>query len=74
MYDADAYQSMRAFRKPFITIHEYNFFVLSFFVVFHIAAVIVTEVREGGGLISAMFSGRKIFNKEPIDAAKSDYD
>jgi Ni/Fe-hydrogenase 1 B-type cytochrome subunit len=74
MYDTDAYQAMRAFRKPFITIHEYNFFMLSIFVVFHIAAVIVTEIREGGGIISAMFSGRKIFNKEPIDVEKNDKD
>ena len=65
MLDPQAYESMRAFRKPFITVHEYNFFVLSFIIVLHIAAVIITEIREGGGIISAMFTGRKIFNKEP---------
>ncbi|MDX2464457.1 MAG: cytochrome b/b6 domain-containing protein [Porticoccus sp.] len=74
MYDAQAYDSMRAFRKPFITTHEYNFFVLSIVIVLHIAAVIITEIREGGGIISAMFNGRKIFNKEPIDAVKNDND
>ncbi|MFT7524966.1 MAG: Ni/Fe-hydrogenase 1 B-type cytochrome subunit [Arenicella sp.] len=65
MFDPQAYESMRALRKPFITIHEYNFFALSFIIVLHIAAVIITEIREGGGIISAMFTGRKIFDKEP---------
>ncbi|MDX2463990.1 MAG: cytochrome b/b6 domain-containing protein [Porticoccus sp.] len=65
MIDSQAYESMRAFRKPFIIVHEYNFFALSFIIVLHIAAVIIMEIKEGGGIISAMFTGRKIFNKEP---------
>lgn len=65
MLDPQAYESMRAFRKPFITIHVYNFYALSFIIAVHIAAVIITETKEGGGIISAMFTGKKIFNKEP---------
>ena len=65
MLDPQAYESMRAFRKPFITIHLYNFFALSFMIVLHIAAAIITDIKEGGGIISAMFTGRKVFNKEP---------
>lgn len=72
MLDPQAYESMRAFRKPFITVHEYNFWVLSFVIVLHIAAVVMTEIREGGGIISAMFSGRKTFSKAPIDIDKND--
>lgn len=68
MYDAQAYTSMRAFRKPFITVHEYNFYVLSFVTFLHIAAVILTEIKAEGGIISAMFSGRKTFSEEPLDA------
>ncbi|MDT8406686.1 MAG: cytochrome b/b6 domain-containing protein [Methylococcales bacterium] len=67
MYDPVAYESMRSFRKPFITIHEYNFFVLGGIIFLHIAAVILTEIREGGGLISAMFTGKKIFSQKPLD-------
>ncbi len=67
MYDAQAYAGMRAFRKPFITAHEYSFFVLIFVVILHIAAVILTELREGGSIISAMFTGKKIFKNQPID-------
>jgi cytochrome b len=33
----------------------------------HVIAVIVTELREGGSLISAMFTGRKIFPGPPED-------
>jgi len=67
MYDAQAYESMRSFRKPFITTHEYNFFVLGFVILLHIAAVILTEIREGGSLISAMFTGKKILSQQPQD-------
>jgi Ni/Fe-hydrogenase 1 B-type cytochrome subunit len=72
MYDGAAYDAMRAFRKPFIAIHEYNFFALIFFGVMHILAVILTEQREGGNLISAMFTGRKILSGPPPDQAQTD--
>lgn len=74
MYDAAAYESMRSFRKPFITTHEYNFLVLSFVIVLHIAAVIITEIREGGSIISAMFTGKKVLRQKPIDEHDSDHD
>lgn len=67
MYDAEAYQSMRAFRKPFISVHEFNFFLLCAVTFVHIAAVVITEAREEGGIISAMFTGRKVFSREPLD-------
>ncbi len=71
MYDAMAYKSMRDFRSPYIAIHEFNFFVLCFIVLLHIAAVIITEVKEQGAIISAMFTGRKIFSKDPVDVDKN---
>ena len=52
-YDAAAYQEMRNFRSPFVEIHEINFFILVSLAVIHIIGVIFTEIREGGGLISA---------------------
>lgn len=67
MYDAAAYQEMRAFRAPFIALHEYGFFALLLLIALHIAAVIITEVREGGSLISAMFTGNKIHDASPVD-------
>ena len=71
MYDAMAYKSMRDFRSSYIAIHEFNFFVLCFIVLLHIAAVIITEVKEQGAIISAMFTGRKIFSKDPVDVDKN---
>jgi hypothetical protein len=31
----------------------------------------VTELREGGGIVSAMFSGRKVFDREPRDDVRT---
>jgi len=67
MYDEAAYEAMRAFRKPFITVHYYGFYMLLVIAVLHILAVIKTEVSEGGSLISAMFSGRKVLSEPPAD-------
>ena len=70
-YDAAAYEAMRAFRKPFITVHYYGFYALLCLIVAHIIAVVVTEIREGGNLISAMFTGKKVMSKTPADLKKT---
>ncbi|MCV6638248.1 cytochrome b/b6 domain-containing protein [Candidatus Albibeggiatoa sp. nov. NOAA] len=67
MLNADEYQAMRDFRKPFITIHKWAFYLLLIAIVLHIAAVVMTDIREKSGLISAMFTGQKVFAKKPID-------
>lgn len=67
MLDPEGYAAMRQFREPFITIHKYSFFVLLLAIAIHISAVVVSEVREKNGLVSAMFSGRKVFSKTPED-------
>jgi len=40
--------------------------------VIHILAVVVTEVREGGNLVSAMFSGKKVLRGPPADPADAE--
>ena len=67
MYDETAYEAMRAFRKPFATIHYYGFYTLIAFVSLHVLAVVMSELREGNNLISAMFSGKKTLSEEPVD-------
>ena len=67
LLDADAYAAMRNFRKPFIELHELGFWGLLIAIPLHIAAVVITELRERNGLISAMFSGQKVFSREPRD-------
>ena len=71
MYDAVAYADMRAYRKPVAVVHLYSFYVLAVVAVLHIAAVIITEVKEGGNIISAMFTGRKIISGHPVDEDRS---
>ncbi len=65
--DKAAYQAMRAFRRPVVTIHLYAFYVLAGVVLVHLVAVIVTELHEGGSITSAMFTDRKILNRPPED-------
>lgn len=62
-----AYAEMRAFRSSFITIHELNFYLLLVLIAIHIAAAVVAEFREGGAVITAMFTGRKIHREKPVD-------
>ena len=65
--DPAAYKEMRAFRKPFITLHIYVFYILVIAILLHLIGVIVTELKERCGLVSAMFTGKKVFRKKPID-------
>lgn len=68
MVDAAAYESMRDFRAPFIETHEIVFFLVLAVAILHILAVVVTELREGGDITSAMFTGRKVLSHRPEDA------
>ena len=63
----ERYQEMRDFRKPFITAHVYVFYTLLIMIALHIIGVIVSEIQEKTGLISAMFTGRKISATKPVD-------
>jgi len=65
--DPDSYQTMRSVRKPFITIHVYAFYVLLGAILLHLIGVVVSELREKSGLVSAMFTGKKVFSEKPID-------
>ena len=66
--DAEKYDALKAFKKPFGTIHIYTSYFLMFLIIVHIAAVVRVEVKEGGGIISAMFTGKKLLNNEASDA------
>jgi cytochrome b len=65
--NAAAYADMRAFRSPVVTVHEFNFFVLITMIVIHIAAAVIVEFKEGGAIVSSMFTGRKIHVRLPED-------
>jgi len=72
MYDETAYKAMRDFREPIVTVHYFGFFVLLAFGAIHILAVVVTEIREGGNLVSAMITGRKVLSEPPADRTRED--
>lgn len=63
-----SYTEMRAFRSPVVRTHEYNFFILVILFLLHISGVIIGELREKNGLISAMINGEKVLNEPPVDA------
>jgi len=72
MYDEAAYEAMRDFRKPFILVHYYGFFVLITVASIHILAVVIAEIRERNGLVSAMISGNKVLSGPPVDQTGAD--
>jgi len=74
MVDKIAWDSMRAFRKPFAVIHLYSFWTLVAVIVVHVAAVAITDLKEGGSIISAMFTGKKIIAGRPADEDKAPRD
>jgi len=57
--DEEAYKEMRAFRKPFITMHVYSFYTLLLLIPLHILGVIFGERKEKSSLVSAMIHGYK---------------
>jgi Ni/Fe-hydrogenase 1 B-type cytochrome subunit len=65
--DLIAYTQMREFRKPFVTLHYFSFYGLLVLIFLHIGAVVMTEIREKNGLVSAMFTGNKVASKKPVD-------
>jgi cytochrome b len=65
---ADAFTPPFAWRRPFAELHEISFYVLLAMAVLHVAAVVMTDLRGHGALISAMFSGRKIVDVRQAQA------
>ena len=67
LVDPEAYREMRAFRSGYLSTHITNFYIILVLVVLHIAAVVWTENRHGGSIISSMFTGKKSLMEEPED-------
>ncbi len=65
--DATKYKALKEFKHIYGEVHYYTFFVLLAMILLHIFVVVRAEITEGEGLVSAMFSGRKILSKEPED-------
>jgi hypothetical protein len=65
--DPVAWQEMRSIREPIVETHELGYFVILGLVLLHIVGVLFTEVREGGAIVSAMFTGNKLLDRPPVD-------
>lgn len=65
--DSESYAEMRKFRSPISAIHVYSFYLLLMAIVLHISAVVLIEIREKSGLVSAMLTGKKVTSKKPVD-------
>ncbi|MGR9051259.1 MAG: cytochrome b/b6 domain-containing protein [Gammaproteobacteria bacterium] len=65
--DPKAYADMRNFREAFSKTHVFTFYLLLLAIPVHIIGVIVAEIRDKNGLISAMFTGRKVVSGKPVD-------
>lgn len=72
--NTEAYAEMRRFRAPVVDFHKLNYFLLLGLIGIHIVAAVVTEFREGGAVISAMFTGRKFHREVPVDLEVSSAD
>ena len=46
LIDKASYEAMRAFRLPFVTLHEFAFYTLAVVIVLHLIAVVFTELHE----------------------------
>ncbi|WP_255534300.1 cytochrome b/b6 domain-containing protein [Thiohalobacter sp. COW1] len=67
LVDPAAWEAMRGFRKPYITLHKWVFFVLSGAALLHVLAVVVLEIRSRSGLVSVMIHGYKTPDRKPED-------
>ena len=65
--NAERLAEVRSFKKNFGRVHKYAAYSLMAIILLHIFAVVYTEVRHQRGIISAMFSGYKYFDKAPVD-------
>ena len=66
-----SYEEMRAFRAPIIETHLTTYYVLLALILLHIVGVVTTELRKGGTLVSAMFTGRKLLSGTPKKELKT---
>lgn len=60
-------KQLKSFKKPFGVVHLYTAYILMFMIVLHVFFIIRAEVKEGGGLTSAMFTGKKILKSKAVD-------
>ncbi|MFQ5644823.1 MAG: cytochrome b/b6 domain-containing protein [Thiogranum sp.] len=70
--DPQKLKQLKAFKSPAGKIHLYTAYLLPGMLMLHIAAVVVTDKREGGAIISAMFTGKKYLRGKALNDGRPD--
>ena len=65
--DPQRLESLGRFKHPFGLVHFYTAWLTMLMIVLHLTAVVIAEQREGGALVSAMITGRKVLSAAPED-------
>lgn len=65
--DADKANAIKPMKGIAGTVHVYAVYLLMLLIVLHVFAVVYTEVKRQPGIISAMFSGKKLIQGQPKD-------
>jgi cytochrome b len=60
-----------AVKDAFLQVHLWSAYALVLLAILHVAGAVLADVRKGGAIISAMFTGRKLLAGNPIDADDS---
>lgn len=71
-YRLDRLQTVKKYKFKIGAIHLYLSYAIILMVVLHVTFVALREIRQGGAIISAMFSGRKILSQAPVDGETSE--
>ncbi len=68
LVDPERYRQVKDVRSVVGQVHLYSAYGLLAMIALHVTSVILQEIRRGGGLVSAMFSGKKVLRARPVDA------
>ena len=66
-YNPETYKEMRSIRGPIADVHKWGFYTLVVLVALHLIGVVVTEIRERSGIVSAMITGKKTLYRAESD-------
>jgi len=70
--DPVRYEKIKLVKRAAGLVHGYSAYTIMLMIFLHIVAVTLTELKKGGSIVSAMFSGKKILPREPEDSEPAD--
>jgi len=67
----EKYDFVQKLTPPIGKIHIFTSWALLAMIGLHIASVVLKDMKQGGAIISAMFTGRKVLGRPPVDGDES---